>query len=289
MAVDLQEARSVASNVDLERGVVRRRIFADQAVYEMEVEQIFARCWLYLAHESQLPRAGDYVAANMGEEHVLVTRDGAGKIHAFINSCRHRGNRVCRADQGHATSFVCPYHGWTYDNTGRLAGVPGFKDLYHEELDRANWGLARVAQVASYKGLIFGTFDPEAPTLDDYLGDMRWGLDLLLDQGEMVAIPGIQRWTMECNWKLPPTTRSGTCTTAASRTARRCWRATPARRESTPPRSPRGSSGPGSLWSPRTGTASTPTSSIRRASTRAAHSPTGAATPRCRSASGRCA
>jgi phenylpropionate dioxygenase-like ring-hydroxylating dioxygenase large terminal subunit len=202
MAVDLEMAQQIARDVDVERGLVSRRIFADPAIYQVELEQIFARCWLYLAHESQIANPGDFITANMGEEAVLVTRDADGGINAFLNTCRHRGNRVCRADQGQATAFVCPYHGWTYDNKGRLAGVPGLKDFYHSELDRASWGLARVAQVASYKGLIFGTFDPEAPSLDEFLGDMRWGLDLLLDQGDMVAIPGIQRWTMECNWKF---------------------------------------------------------------------------------------
>jgi phenylpropionate dioxygenase-like ring-hydroxylating dioxygenase large terminal subunit len=202
MAVDREQVRAVAGAVDLERGLVSRHIFADPAVYQMELEQIFARSWLYLAHDSQIPQPGDFIAANMGEEPIIVSRDGDGQVNAFINSCRHRGNRVCRADLGRATAFACPYHGWTYDNRGALCGVPGFRELYHEELDRERWGLVRVAQVDSYKGLIFGTFDPEAPPLAEFLGDMRWGLDLLLDQGELEAIPGIARWTMECNWKF---------------------------------------------------------------------------------------
>ena len=202
MAVEVEQARESARAVDVERGLVSRRIFADPAIYQQELEQIFARCWLYLAHDRQLPRPGDFLGAVMGEEAVLVTRAGDGQVHAFLNTCRHRGNRVCRADQGRATAFVCPCHGWTYDNTGRLSGVPGYKELYHAALDRKHWGPVPVAQVASYKGLIFGTFDPQAPPLAEYLGDMRWDLDLLLEQGELVAVPGIARWTMECNWKF---------------------------------------------------------------------------------------
>jgi phenylpropionate dioxygenase-like ring-hydroxylating dioxygenase large terminal subunit len=194
--------KEFARFVDLEHGLVNRRIFADEAIYRVELERIFGRCWLYLAHESQLPNPGDYVTVTMGEEPVLLCRGLDGKLNAFINTCRHRGNRVCRADQGNTKSFVCPYHGWTYDTQGKLIGLPGTKELYHGELSREDWGLPKVAQVDSYKGLIFGNLSPDAPTLDEFLGDMRWGLDLLLDQADFVAVPGIARWVMQSNWKF---------------------------------------------------------------------------------------
>jgi nitrite reductase/ring-hydroxylating ferredoxin subunit len=188
--------------VDLEHGLVSRRLFSDPEIYRLEVERIFGRCWLYLAHESQIPNVGDFVNVTMGRESVIVCRTPDGKISALINSCRHRGNKVCRADTGNAKSFLCTYHGWTYDTTGALIGLPGHRELYHDELDRSKWGLVRVAQVDSYNGMIFGTFAPDAPTLDEYLGDMRWGLDLLFAQGDLVAVPGIARWRMSVNWKF---------------------------------------------------------------------------------------
>jgi phenylpropionate dioxygenase-like ring-hydroxylating dioxygenase large terminal subunit len=200
--VDMAKAQAAARLVDVDQGLVGRRIFVDEEIYRLELEQIFGRCWLYLAHESQIPEPGDFMTVNMGVESVIVCRDRRGGINAFINSCRHRGSPVCRADQGNAKSFVCPYHGWTYDNQGTLVGVPGYDNLYHGELKREDWGLPKVAQLDTYRGLIFATFDPEAPSLEEYLGDMRWGLDLLFMQGDLVALPGIARWVMDANWKI---------------------------------------------------------------------------------------
>ena len=173
--VDRSDPKRTAASSTWSRASVKRRIFVDPEIYDAEKERIFARCWLYLAHESQIAKSGDFVNVFMGEEPVLVVRDPDGKIGAFINSCRHRGNKVCRADAGNAKAFLCPYHGWTFDTRGELSGVPGYRELYHDELDRKAWGLARVAQVDTYCGMIFGTFDPEAPPLEEFLGDMPLG------------------------------------------------------------------------------------------------------------------
>src|SRR6188768_1455110 len=171
--------------VDAEHGLVDRRIFRDQDLYELELERIFARAWNFMAHDSQIPNPGDFFMTFIGEDRVIVVRDNDMQPQVLVNSCRHRGNAVCRADEGHASSFMCTYHGWTYDLKGALVGVPGFKEVYHEELDRENWGLIRAGQVESYKGFVFANMDPEAPDLHDYLGDVgRIGLDLIAAQGD---------------------------------------------------------------------------------------------------------
>lgn len=194
----------ISGLVNVEEGLVSRRIFVEQEIYEQELERIFARCWLFLGLESQIPRPGDFVTSYMGADSVIVCRDAHGQIRGLLNSCRHRGNRVSRLDQGRAHAFICTYHGWTYDLEGRLVGVPGFDECYHGELDRAQWGLVPIAQIDTYKGLIFGTFDPEAPPLHDYLGDARWRLDADLDRraGGTEVVGGVFKWIIPCNWKF---------------------------------------------------------------------------------------
>jgi len=190
--------------VDRERGLVSRRILWDEDVYQLELDHIFTRCWLFLVHQSQISKPGQYFTTWMGDEPVIVTRGQDNRIYAMINSCRHRGNRVCRADAGQTGSFMCAYHGWTYGLDGSLIGVPGDEDRYQGDLDRSQWGLVRVPRVESYKGLVFGNFDPTAPSLEEYLGQTRWALDYILDQrdGGTEAVGGVYKWLINSNWKL---------------------------------------------------------------------------------------
>ena len=189
--------------VNHENGTVDRRIFNDQEIYELELERIFARAWNFMAHDSQMPNPGDFFMTFIGEDRVICVRDNDGNPQVLVNTCRHRGNAVCRAEEGHATSFMCTYHGWTYDLKGDLVGVPGFKEVYHEELDRENWGLIKAAQVGTYKGFIFACMDAEAPDLNDFLGEVgRMSIDFIAERGNIAAVPGISKYTIPCNWKF---------------------------------------------------------------------------------------
>ena len=199
MAVD------VNSLVDTDSGLISRRIFIEDEIYQEELERIFARCGLFLCHETQIPKPGDFITTYMGEDSVLVMRDTSGRVGAFLNVCPHRGNRLCRADNGNASAFICAYHGWTFGNDGNLKAVPNLQDAYYNDLNLSKWGLVQVAQLDIYKGLVFATFDKNAPSLMDYLGEMTWYLDSFFDrrEGGVEVIGGVHKWIIPCNWKLP--------------------------------------------------------------------------------------
>ncbi|MEU2777633.1 Rieske 2Fe-2S domain-containing protein, partial [Streptomyces sp. NPDC007162] len=91
----------VSNRFDLERGLVDRTIFSDPAVYRQELRRVFAPSWLFLAHESQFSRPGDFFTTYMGEDPVIVTMGKDRRLRAFLNACRHRGRlRRDRNDRG---------------------------------------------------------------------------------------------------------------------------------------------------------------------------------------------
>src|SRR5260221_511745 len=159
--------------VDVQRGLVSREIFVSDDVCRLELERIFGRTWIFLAHETEVPKPGDFVSRNMGQTPVVVVRDNEGKINVLLNSCRHRGAKVCRADSGNARHFVCPYHGWTYEQSGRLMTTT-FDKHFPKGFDFSQHGLVRVPRIETHKGLIFGSWNENVEPLADYLGEIAW-------------------------------------------------------------------------------------------------------------------
>src|SRR6266545_1489533 len=99
----------LAELVDTEAGIVMPHIFIDPEIHRLELERVFARSWLFIAHESEIPKPGDFVARVMGTDNVIAARASDGAIRVMLNACRHRGRRVCLTDMGKTTQFKCPY------------------------------------------------------------------------------------------------------------------------------------------------------------------------------------
>ncbi|MEK7214826.1 MAG: Rieske 2Fe-2S domain-containing protein [Chloroflexota bacterium] len=200
--------RSLRSLFDFEKGLVDREVYVNETLYQQELEQIFGRCWLFIGHESQVPNPGDFVVTRMGEEEVILVRDRRDKkVRAFLNSCRHKGMKVCRNDDGNTLLFTCPFHGWSYDTDGRLVGVAHFDDAYLRELDKSQWGLREVAQLTNYHGSIWATWDAKAPSFEDYVGAYAPSIRHCFqssdgeDNGIELMRP-VMKWRIPTNWKV---------------------------------------------------------------------------------------
>jgi phenylpropionate dioxygenase-like ring-hydroxylating dioxygenase large terminal subunit len=188
--------------VDIGDRTVSSQVFTDPGIFALEQATIFSRSWLYVGHRSQFSRAGDFVQAYAGTIPILLCLDDNGQFNAIANVCSHRGSRICQPEYGHADKFVCPYHNWVFDNRGDLVAVPRRAS---PDFDKSKWHLLRADRVAIYRDLIFATFSEETVTLEEYLGEMKWYLDLLLNSssaGTEVSA-GTHRSLIHCNWKIP--------------------------------------------------------------------------------------
>lgn len=190
--------------VNADATLINRKAWASDAIYELEKQAIFGRSWLFLAHESQIPKPGDFVQAYMCETPIIVARGQDEKIHVHVNSCSHRGLQVCRADHGNTKRFICPYHSWSYSVEGELVAIPQ-ENIISSKPDKSTLGLKPVPRVDAWQGMIFGSFNEEIEPLSDFLGDMRYYLDAFFerfDNGiEFLGAP--HRWLINANWKLP--------------------------------------------------------------------------------------
>ncbi|MFI1386125.1 Rieske 2Fe-2S domain-containing protein [Embleya sp. NPDC020886] len=181
---------------------VPQSVFGDAAVLDAELTRIFTKTWLFVAHESEVAEAGDYVTRRMGRDQVIVARGEDGQVRVMRNACTHRGTLLCKATLGNTSHFMCPYHAWTFDNSGRLRGVPEARPSYGG-FDKPSRDLRR-ARTEVYQGLVFATWAEDGPSLAESLGDIAWYLDALLGTatgGWEVAGPP-QRYTIKANWKL---------------------------------------------------------------------------------------
>ncbi len=191
---------------DRERHLFRvaRRAFADETVLEQERRQIFDRCWLYLGHGSEIPDNGDFVTRSVGGRELVFNRDRGGAVHAFLNSCPHRGATLVREPRGNAISFQCFYHGWAFNVNGRFASRYADGNYGEGHYSGGCADLVATPRLEQYRGFYFINFDRNAVGLSDYLAGAKEYIDLVADQGEagMEIVGSDQKYFIDANWKL---------------------------------------------------------------------------------------
>ena len=187
-----------------QRFFLNRETLVSPSVLGDEMSKIFAKCWIYVGHASELKKPNDFLTRKVAGRPVIFNRDMKGDINCFLNTCRHRGALVCTEREGNRRAFRCVYHGWAYRNDGVLGNIPG-AEAYKGEFDKSELGLKRPARFESYRDFWFLNLSADAPSLRDYLGRATDYIDLVLDQspsGKMEIIAGTQEYDVAANWKL---------------------------------------------------------------------------------------
>lgn len=180
-----------------------RRLFSDAALFEQEFPLIWEKIWVYLGHESQIPKPRDYLTTWIGRVPVIVNRNDQGKVGCLVNICTHRGSTLCRKLKGSTGDFSCSFHGWTFDLDGNLrSAVSESRAGFPEGFDKSALGLRKV-RVESYRGFIFGTLNGEAEPLADHLAESKTFIDLIVDQSPqgVEVLKGFSTYTYDGNWK----------------------------------------------------------------------------------------
>jgi phenylpropionate dioxygenase-like ring-hydroxylating dioxygenase large terminal subunit len=181
---------------------VAGRMYTDPGIFEEEMTKIFESTWMWVAHESELPKAGSFKSTYVGRQPVIVTKDRRGNINTLLNRCRHRGASVCEQKKGNANGFTCPYHAWSYSLDGKLRGIP-YPEGYEGVLAKDEISLKRL-RTESYNGMIFATFNENAEPLEEFLGDVRLWIDRFMKQGGgyPVKVLGTHQFKFKGNWKI---------------------------------------------------------------------------------------
>lgn len=183
---------------------INRAIYNDPAVLEAEYRRIFEGGWLFLCHESIVPKPGDFFGTHMGRQPVFVMRTEDGAIAAYLNACGHRGSLLVKARSGNARILACPYHGFCFDTRGRCVSAPKRATGWPERFDLAQFDLRPIARIDSYRGLVFGSLTPDVPSLEEHLGAATALIDIFVAPAPqpLEIVGGYSIYQTACNWKV---------------------------------------------------------------------------------------
>ena len=204
----IQTTLDTAVQDDADTGQFRckRNIFTDASIFELEMKHIFEGNWIYLAHESQIPNVNDYFTTFMGRQPIFIARNKQGQLNAFINACSHRGAMLCRHKKGNKAAYTCPFHGWTFNNSGKLLKVKdadgaGYPESFNKD---GSHDLTKVARFEAYRGFLFGSLNADVKPLAEHLGEAAKIIDMIVDQAPdgLEVVRGASSYVFDGNWKL---------------------------------------------------------------------------------------
>jgi benzoate/toluate 1,2-dioxygenase alpha subunit len=190
-----------------EDGVFRvsRSLFRDPDLFELEMKHVFEGGWIFIGLNTQAENPHDYFTSFIGRVPIIVSRDGDGELRCFVNACPHKGVRLVQKKCGNARRHVCPYHSWTFDSSGTNRNIKWKKSgCYSPAFDEENHDLAQVARFGEYRGFLFASLNPDVPSLEEFLGESRKLLDLIVDKSPegVELVPGRVVFTYAANWKM---------------------------------------------------------------------------------------
>ena len=187
---------------------VRRDVYVSDDVFALEMDRIFGAAWIYVGHDSQIPKPGDYWTTRIGLESVVMVRGKREEINVFYNRCPHKGARIAGEGCGHTKGlFRCPYHAWTFNLDGSLRGVPYLEGYENTRFDIADprFSLKKVARVASYRGFVFASLSEQGADFDTFMAGIKSSLDNFCDrapEGTVSVAGGVFRVVQRSNWKI---------------------------------------------------------------------------------------
>ena len=205
MSQYLNDPRRLRALVQPDR--VHRDVYLDPGIFELEMQRLWRRTWIYVGHESQVRDCGDFYTADIAGQPVVMVRDANGAIHVLLNRCAHKGSKVVGAHSGNCKGYLrCPYHGWIYRADGSLRSVPlkgGYDGTRLQESEAAK-GMTRVAHT-EYRGFVFARLSATGPAFEEYFGDSLSSIDNMVNrspQGRLEVTGGVLRYMHNCNWKM---------------------------------------------------------------------------------------
>jgi benzoate/toluate 1,2-dioxygenase subunit alpha len=229
------EPRALQALIEDDR--VHRDVYVDPEVFQLEMERLWSRTWIYVGHTSQVPQPGDFITVDIAAQPLVLVRHTDGGVRVLMNRCAHKGTKVVYDFAGNTgKTFRCPYHAWTYRTDGTLLNIPlqeGYQDTRLNATPAVR-GLAPVTHEV-YRGFVFARL-ADGPGFREYFGDSLSSIDNLADrspEGELEIAGGCLRYLHNCNWKmfvenLNDTMHPMIVHASSAGTAKRLWEGKPA-------------------------------------------------------------